>query len=226
MKGQYDVASIEKWDKESIIHVTNLASSIADFFSKENTISVIDIGSNTGKFLELLDRKKEVKNALLIEPEKSFLDFSKNKFKERGFTFLLNAALYDKRCEMFWSRASGEQNNLGISGVTNNTNDEKINLIAFDDLEFTKFEPDLIKIDAEGCDFKIILGMLDFLKKLRRKPLIVAETNGWASISPETAIDILKIQNVLECLNYTFDTVPEWSTDLFLYQKPSNSMIN
>lgn len=210
----YDLATIKKWDIDCVKHVKNLVDKVYMAVKGKNTIKVIDIGANSGKFLELLDEKIEVTDALLVEPDKSLLDFCEDKFKSRDFTYL-NRALYEKTCKMFWSAASPEEGNLGVSRVVGHANEHAIEVIAFDELGFTIFEPDLIKIDAEGCDFKIILGMLNFLKSLKNKPLIVAETNGYGGISPESAVDLIKIQNVLENMGYTFDTVPEYSTDLF-----------
>lgn len=216
INARYDLATVEKWDIECARHVTNLVDKTYTYIKGKDNIKVIDIGSNTGKFLELLDKKIEVTRALLVEPEKSLLDFSKDKFKGRDFIYL-NKGLYEKPCKMFWAAACETQNNLGISKVTRHANGDEIDLIAFDDLDFKDFEPDVIKIDAEGCDFKIILGMLRFLERLKNKPLIIAETNGYENISPENAVDLIKIQNILKSMGYDFDTVPKHSTDLFFF---------
>jgi FkbM family methyltransferase len=73
--------------------------------------------------------------------------------------------------------------NLGGATARKQANDVRPNvpINTFDALwkeKYMGFEPNLIKIDAEGLDIDVIEGMREFLTSLDTKPLIVYEIAG------------------------------------------------
>jgi len=212
---EYELEIIKKWDKTSIIHVAPLVNRIHEMLKSKPCINLIDIGSNTGNFTELLDNKIEVRNALLVEPIKEFLEYSKSKFPGRGFSYM-NVALGEAEDVMRFIKIDESNENLGTSFLQKSLNETEnsTSIIPFDDVNFQKFLPDIIKIDAEGMDFDIILGMLKYLDRLETKPLIIAESNGWASISDINAKKLLRVYQELGSLGYSHDILPKWSHDI------------
>ena len=210
---------IKTWDTICHIHVDNLISRVLNECSHVlgTDLNIIDIGSNTGTFISLLEgRGVKIKNALLIEPVPELLEYSRNKFKNKNYIFK-NIALSDKRGTLRLER-SETPDNLGINIMgqipSDGSDEDIIQVYSFDELNFSNFVPDIIKIDAEGMDFKVIQGMQSYIASLQKKPIIIAESNGYASISPENAVLLLKVQKLLHDLNYSIPPLTEWSTDL------------
>lgn len=210
----YTDTEINDWDVSSEQHVRNLVKEIPTFI-KNPSIRVIDVGSNVGKFIELLQKEVHIENAILIEPVIELLNYSKKKFPK--FIFL-NKLISNSNepLHLYVPRTK----NLGISRVmkTHYEAADVKDLRVLDSVtlssllleDYPSFNPDLIKIDAEGLDAEIVIELLTYVKCASKKPIIVFEA------IPETDLSLIKNEYV--SLGYYFYSDREdcYSRDVFI----------
>lgn len=148
---------------------------------------IIDVGSNTGMFIECCLEKFLDTKILAFEPVKRYFDYSVERFKSKQNVIIENFALSDEEKEddiyiadknIGWNTLIKEQvNSENINTV------EKVKTICFD--KYYKENNigiiDIIKIDTEGFEYKVINGMRDFLKE--QKPVIICEV-AWGVHHP------------------------------------------
>ncbi len=160
---------------------------------KHRIKQIIQIGANDGKRFDDLNKliKKNKINAILIEPiEKNFNDLKKN-YQKFKFVKLENAAIsvnkeinhlykVDEKFLSFYDKhipgiTSFNKNHLLKHGVKkNHISSEKVNSISITNIirKYKLKKLDLLYIDTEGYDGKIVL---DFLKIKSLKPIIIFE---------------------------------------------------
>lgn len=212
-----DNIELENWNKKCADHVMPLAGTISLYFLKrgKRNINVIDVGSNIGEMIVSLEKcGLIVDDALLFEPVTDLLELSKIKTGNRFIYF--NIGLSDKAStEFFYVQRT---DNLGLGRIVPNKFDEnviEINVSKFDDLGLD-FHADLIKIDVEGYDENVILGMEKYLEKTNHKPLIVFESVGIEQKSPEQREAFRYIQSKLQEIGYNGFNDPTGSCDIFV----------
>lgn len=143
---------------------------------KKKKIILVDIGSNEGNYVELINKHLNLKLAYCIEPIQSLTDkinqsFPGNKIK------ILNFALSNRRgkknfYEYNISSTSSlyKQNNL-YKSLKNLKKISKVQLEKFDDIFNKNLKIDICKIDAQGEDYNVLKGMRKNLKKKNIKIL-------------------------------------------------------
>jgi len=155
--------------------------------------SIIQIGANDGIRFDVLNFyiKKYKPKALLVEPILSNFRDLKNNYKEHKNIFFENSAISvnneisylfkvkENKISKYDTHIKGitsfNKNHLKKHGVKErDITLEKINSISIRDLllKYKFKEIDLIYVDAEGYDGKIIL---DFLKKYKSNPILIFE---------------------------------------------------
>jgi len=148
---------------------------------------VVDIGSNTGMFIECFLEHFPNAQIIAFEPVKRYFDYSIEKFKDKENIIIENFALSDeeKEDEIFVAEINIGWNTLIKEKVDadNAGRKEKIRSICFDRYyeENRIGKVDILKIDTEGFEYKVIKGMKKFLKE--QKPAIVCEI-GWGCNHP------------------------------------------
>lgn len=149
---------------------------------------VLDVGSNSGMFIEaFLDRFPNT-SVLAFEPVKRYYNFSVKRFENNSNVFIENAALGDVEGSGIIHVA---KNNIGWNTMIQEKADEdnkedveSIHIKRFDNyLDYTGLDAkfDIVKIDTEGYEYKVLNGMRRFLKD--QKPTIVCEI-GWGINHP------------------------------------------
>lgn len=154
---------------------------------------IIDAGANIGNHSKFFT---EVMGAEVwsFEPEPSNFRILKKNHKDNNF----NVGLSDEK-----GKAGIEQNptNMGASEITEGDS------VKLETLDSYNLEPDLIKIDVEGMESKVIKGAIETIKKFH--PVLVVEHNDIQNIF-ETA----RLLNPLGYKMRVFD-VKTW--EMFIY---------
>jgi len=190
-------------------------------FQKKNIVNLIQIGANDGERFDILNSyiKKYKTKSLLVEPIKENYEKLKKNYKDCPFVFFDNSAisvndeisyLYKvapKYIKNYSNHIPGitsfEKKHLLKHGVKNrHIVCENVSSINIKDL-ISKYKIqsfDLLYVDAEGYDGKIVI---DFLNSILIKPIIILE---FIHINNKTFIKLIKI---LEEKKYTFFSINE-----------------
>jgi len=158
---------------------------IVDFY-KGNWI--LDVGCNTGTFIECLLEKFPECNILAFEPVKKYYKYTLKKFKDMDNVFVENLALGDRNEKgvIHVAQDNPGWNTFVVDMVDedNKNTVENVSIMSFDNyLDYTGLEKtfDIVKIDTEGYEFKVLSGMHHFLRD--QKPIIICEI-GWGVNHP------------------------------------------
>lgn len=151
---------------------------------------VIDVGANIGNhslfFTCVLGR-----DCICIEPQAAAIEYLSANLSGNGVG---NYTVH--KCGL--SDAPGTANiatrggNLGASKLTDEGDGERVEVVTLDDISANLPKIDLIKIDAEGMEAKIIRGAMGTIK--RHRPLVTAEAHSPA--------DLAEIKSIFYGLNY------------------------
>jgi len=176
--------SIKKWERK--IKRINLENN--DILSKllHDDDVFVDVGANTGSVTEELLKRKKLSLCILFEPIPVYYNYCKEKFSKSDNVIVENYALTDKKGEfsifmseqnfgwntMIGSRASHDMKELSINGISFDEYIEKIPLKKIN----------LIKIDVEGAEYKVLNGMKKTIAKY--KPIIFCEIGFGKSLHP------------------------------------------
>ena len=160
-------------------------------------IGVIDVGANVGDTVRNIGIKKAF--YLCIEGDSGFAKYIKHNLK--GYHYALEEVfLCDDESQ---SKKYSIQSANGTGHLSNDDNTGKqVNSITLDSLLEQKYKDkqfDLLKIDTDGFDFKVIRGGCKFLKE--KRPLLFFEWDK--AYCKEQGEDPISIFPLLENLNYT-----------------------
>lgn len=208
----YSQQQLTHWHMISTNHVHNLVVNVAALLLKyaKDNITILDIGSNSGRFTELLSSQINIVGGLLVEPHPDLISYSEvllgDKFQYE------NIALSDYDGSGTLAVGYGDLEtehgiNLGISRLTTHeceTHGRAVEIKKFDTVwknKYKTFKPGLIKIDAEDSDIKILHGMKDFLNSLEEKPIIIYEFSGYC-LSKNESDEIHKDLSFLRDMGY------------------------
>ena len=154
-------------------------------YFKNKKIIVIDIGSNYGNFIDLVINNLNIKKIYAFEPSTVCFNYLKENYSMNNIK-IFNIALSNlkKRKKFFESEILSQSSlynrknkfirkikNKSIYYVQTNTLDSFYKKNKSDEIY------DLVKIDAEGEDFKIINGMKFLLKNFKVKLLKIEIEN-------------------------------------------------
>lgn len=161
----------------------------------DRKVNIIDVGANVGDTVRNIGIKEAF--YLCIEGDVSFSKYVKSNLK--GYDYAIEKVFLND--EKSTSRFIVESSNgTGHLKKTKDALDE-INLITLDELLETKYPNigfDLLKVDTDGFDFKVIRGARNCLR--RWQPLLFFEWDK--AYCKEQGEDPLSIFPLLEELNY------------------------
>lgn len=173
------IKKLAAWDK-TIVPVTSEIANIILKHLPPNGV-LVDIGANTGVATQLVLEKIACK-AYLFEPVPLYFQYCKQKFSKSQNVFVENLAVSD---EEGFSQIWIDEKNLGWNTMerekcTNNMQNIPIQTIPFDKYASVNniTSIDVIKIDVEGAEYRVLKGMRHTISKLKRKPVIICEV-GW-----------------------------------------------
>ena len=155
--------------------ISYLFSSVVDekkllkkIFNKKK-ITVVDIGSNEGNFINFLNKIFLFKKAYCFEPIKELSEKIKEKYSLKNMT-VSNVALSNKKGKSFFyqysvtSTSSLYKQNNTYKSLKDLHKTFKVEKNKFDNLFNRNLKIDICKIDAQGEDYNILLGMKKNLK--------------------------------------------------------------
>jgi FkbM family methyltransferase len=223
---------IRNRDYLSKLSSLNLEKIISDLVEKKNINSLIQIGANDGvshDHLHSVVKKFRLKSLLLEPIKESFLNLKKNylsyenvKFENSAlsinneilFLYRVNPKDFDKYGILHTGLSSFYKEHLIKHGIQKkHIIQEKVNQITFDEL-FKKYNInnfDLLAIDAEGYDCKIVNDFFLKIKKIR--PIIIFE---WSHIKQT---ELQSTLNKMLTDNYSFFPIGD---DIFCFPNEKN----
>ena len=157
---------------------------------------MLDIGANIGKFSEGF--LKEYPNSTIygFEPVSKYYEIAKhNLFDQYPNLYLFNLGISNKNeVNSIWIC---QDSNIGWNTMlkfdphqpddfTKNMHEELVQCTTLSDFctENNIDVIDVIKIDVEGFEAKVLAGFFDFLKQMKKKPIFLIEV-GWGVNHPQ-----------------------------------------
>ncbi len=148
---------------------------IAKYLEKNsNEINIVDVGANIGDTASLIFEKSNSSNIICIEGSEEFCNLLDINFKENPRVSIEKIFLTDTEISTKTKLVSQG----GTATLFQNKNDEE-NIVQVDTLDnilmnnYPKVNVDLIKVDTDGFDYKVIRGSQKIIQKY--KPLIYFE---------------------------------------------------
>jgi FkbM family methyltransferase len=159
---------------------------------------VIDVGAHIGKYTILA--AKLSKKVIAIEPNKeNFTILERNiRLNRLNNVYALNLAAFNKnsKLKLYIGDTSGQHSIFKKYGNYQSVDGIKLDSL-FKRLNIKKV--DLIKIDVEGAELQVLLGMLEYLKKRRVKNIII-------EVKPN---NLRKIKRLFEKLGYLIKKIED-----------------
>ncbi len=159
---------------------------------------ILDVGSNIGLFSKAICESTLYKKIYLFEPAKEYCEASKILLKEHNNLVFVNKGVSDAEDKLTLYKYKGAHN-IGwntflekdpmLPGgvlIKNIMKPEICDLITLSKycMENEIDNVDLIKIDVEGFEHRVINGAMEWLSKLDKKPYLFIEV-GWGTNHPE-----------------------------------------
>lgn len=149
---------------------------------------IVDIGVNIGSFIECALSLFPDSSILGFEPVRRYYEYAYNKFRKHPNVFLERYAIGNRK-KMDVIHVA--KNNVGWNTLVQERIDEDnrgqievVEIIPFDiylaESGFME-KIDIVKIDTEGYEFRVLNGMMGFLEE--QKPVILCEI-GWGNEHP------------------------------------------
>ena len=201
---------------DEFIHQKKIINYLKKNLSEINVF--VDIGSHKGTYTDLiLNNISVTEKLILIEPQKHIFKFIQNKYKNNDNIVIYNNVISDKekivklfinKHDLTSSLTKINQKNKYLNFkaklfggsvnqmITNKYNVKSINLRKLVKKEKLKFI-DLIKIDTEGHELKVLEGAGDFLKCVKYIIIEFHNSNIFINYDP------LKIEKFLKKNNFT-----------------------
>ena len=164
----------------------NIAANIElqDLLKNLDVKIIIDVGSNKGQFILLVENFFNCQKIYSIEPIKEVLEIQKKFFKNKKNIFYYNCGLGEKKSinNFFITRRIDSSSFLQTNKAILLNNDykikdqRKIKINTLDELMKNKNfnSPTLLKIDVQGYELKVLKGAIKTLKKIK---YIIIETS-------------------------------------------------
>jgi len=187
---------IDEWEKELIDWVNHDIDIVCKYLKKNDVY--VDIGANTGIFTkEVINRIDfDLDKIILFEPIEKYYKECLNKFSNDNRFLIENLGLSNDNIDkkLFASHLNYGYNKIYKEGMEIHPHDEIIikcdtfsNWIKYKNIP----KVDLIKIDAEGHDTNIIIGMYEWLENTNNRPIILFES-GWYQDEESIIIKTMK----------------------------------
>jgi FkbM family methyltransferase len=176
-------------------HITNFTKLYNNFYSIKN---IIDVGANFG-YHTLLFSKQVKENVYAFEPQIQNFKLLENNIQHNDIKNIeiFNFACGDTNCDVKLPIVDSDYIvNMGDITVNNYSNNFSITKsITLDSFNFGKI--DLIKIDVQGWEKKVLNGAINLLKK--DKPVLIVEFEdiqlGKTNTTSQDLFDFIRTNN-------------------------------
>ena len=196
--------------------ISYLFSSVADekkllkkTFDNKKIIAV-DIGANEGNFIDFLSNNINLNKAFCFEPIRELSEKIKKKYSSKNVN-VSNLALSNKvSTRVFYqysvtSTSSLYKQNDTYKSLKNLQKTFKVKTNKFDNLFNKNLKIDICKIDVQGEDYNVLLGMKKNLKKGNIKLLKIELS--FTIFYKGTAPNFYEILNYLKLYNYSLISI-------------------
>ena len=184
---------------------------IKNFFGKKK-INLVDVGANLGGYTNLILQNTKVKEIHIFEPSKKCFGYLKKKFTQNKI-YINNKALSNtNKMNTFYESEVLSQSSLHnvknkFNSNLENTDVYKIECVTLDKYFYGRkknFVIDLLKIDAEGEDLKVLEGASKLLKNRNIRLIKIELLN---SFDQKNNSNINEIIFFLNKYNYYITTI-------------------
>jgi FkbM family methyltransferase len=137
---------------------------------------IIDVGGNTGMFTRLVLENKPDIRAIIFEPIKELSKYCRSKLIDYPFVSCFNYALSDVEGREIINcgrKNLGWNTMLDVTNEDNQSNRRYAECRVFDNIGLHIPRLDLVKIDVEGYEYRVLRGMMKTIEK--HKPVILCE---------------------------------------------------
>lgn len=202
---------VKFWDDNLVLqHIGIELGWLFNYLDSNNIteVSYIDIGSNVGKFYDVISEKYKINKCIMVEPSNVLFNHMSEKYSNIDEVEMFNCAISDENGEFnFLDSAEmaiehyekiGIDNsiNLGLSKINKSVNGnvkcysmdfflKNYNSIPAEEITF-------MKIDTENMDLNIIHSMTQYFIDNKIKPFILFENNYHNTMSKIDAENIIK----------------------------------
>ena len=171
---------------------------LVNFFGNKKIIA-IDVGANLGGYTDLLLKNANLKELHIFEPSKKCIGYLKSKYIRKNIFINDNALSNTNKITTFYENEVLSQSSLNnrknkFNSNLKNIETYKVNCVSLDNyyfLNLKKKQIDLLKIDAEGEDLKVLKGSTKLLKNKKIKLIKIELLNS---------IDIQNKSNINEII--------------------------
>ena len=212
-----------KFILKTLQSIDNLVTYIFSNLSKENIfikntfgkkkITLVDVGANLGGYTNLIKKNINVKEIHIFGTSTKWFGYLKTRFDEKKI-YINNKALSNKnKINIFYENEVLSQSSLHnkknkFNSNLKNTDVYKIECLTLDEYfnhKDKKIIIDLLKIDAEGEDLRILEGASKLLKNKRIKLIKIELLNSFDNLTNKSNIN--EIIFFLNKYNYFLETI-------------------
>ena len=222
---------IKHWDSYSKFHVLNSVNTLSSLLKSKKSLTIVDVGANSGTFFDTLREKFEIEKAVLFEPHPDLYRYLVEKYKHEKNIIVENLALSDSTksynlddsaFEWHMQRVNDPSFNLGLSKI-NYSGNGNAKCVSFDEIKhkYNLNKIDLLKIDTETEDLLVLKGFTETISGLSSRPIIEFECNWWERYDKEFSQKILN--DFCEKCKYENDINLDARGDFYLLPKNLNS---
>lgn len=192
-------SALRKWDEQIKLHVTD-GVNMAMKHLKPGDV-VLDIGANTGMFCRELQKRQKTE-CYLFEPVRDYYEYMVYKFRDRPHLKAFNYGLVAEGGPAKKKIFIGQKNlgwNTFIEEKVDDDNKHIYMNVAVASLDWLQENQlhipriDFVKIDVEGYEAEVLIGMMGIIKKFM--PILLVEF-AWGKKHPNLA----KTEKVLQIL--------------------------
>ena len=190
----------------------NIAANIEleDLVKDLKVETVIDVGSNKGQFLLLIENFFECKKIYSFEPIEEFYEMQKNFFKYKNNINFFNFALGEKSSKnsFYITQRKDSSSFYKINKSIKDNNDYKIiekKEIQIHSLDEVMINENLngsilLKIDVQGYEMEVLKGSIETLKKIKYIIVEISDNEIYENqSSSHSVINFLKNNNFTFC---------------------------
>ena len=177
---------------------------------KNKKLIIVDIGSNEGNFIDFLSKNFDFKKIFCFEPIKELSKKISVKYPSKKIV-LSNIALSNKKGKKFFYQYSVtstsslyKQKNV-FKSLTDLKKTFPVETNKFDNLFNKNLKIDICKIDVQGEDYNVLLGMKKNLKNRNIK--ILKLELSLISFYMNTSSNFYEILNFLKSYKYTLISI-------------------
>lgn len=175
--------SASEWEARLERVVAETVAQSLPWIPRENAV-FLDVGANVGVYTEHILRERPTARAYLFEPVLAHYERCLERFAGNDRVVVEHCALGDENgVSTIWKPKHNPGGNVIDAEIVARRKGfmdfkpEEIRVRVFDEYAREKRidHVDFIKTDTEGYDYRVLRGMLAFLARCDRKPVIVAE---------------------------------------------------